>query len=457
MDAILLAAGNSTRFGANKLLYRWNGKPVYRYILDILYRGLQEHWLEHIIVVSQYEEIFEAVRTDFPGAAAVRNPAPELGISSSVRLGVEALERMTSQSAACLFAVADQPCFTGKSLKKMWECWQKHSYGILAASRQQKEGERQIGNPVIFASKYYGELKRLTGDTGGKRVLLRHMEDAGFCDIPEAELEDLDTPEELKRIRPVTEYPEQVFPFLEESGHVISLVGAGGKTTLMYTLAAAFARKGKRVVVTTTTHIRRPEDYPVVKNKKELETFLKRTLIVAAGSDAPEGKLTMSAEMTMTDYREAADIVLVEADGAKHFPCKVPAEKEPVIPEESDIVLGVVGMDALGRPLREVCFRKEKVMELLNVDAGHCMTEKDVVTILSSAYGTRKGVGGREYYIVLNKCDDRDLLERGARIQKMLKEKGNIPVVCTALHTFDRRLMFYGCKFSDYEKDRVKK
>lgn len=48
---------------------------------------------------------------------------------------------------------------------------------------------------------------------------------------------------------------EKIFPFLAEKGHVISLVGGGGKTTLMYNLAAHCARKGWRVLAATTTHI----------------------------------------------------------------------------------------------------------------------------------------------------------------------------------------------------------
>lgn len=49
-------------------------------------------------------------------------------------------------------------------------------------------------------------------------------------------------------------------------------------------------------------------------------------------------------------------MVLLEADGAKRMPCKVPAAHEPVLLPESDIVLTVAGLSALGRPLREVCF-----------------------------------------------------------------------------------------------------
>ena len=55
---------------------------------------------------------------------------------------------------------------------------------------------------------------------------------------------------------------EQMFPFLREKGHVVSLVGGGGKTTLLYALSAYCAAKGWRVLTSTTTHIRKPVNVP---------------------------------------------------------------------------------------------------------------------------------------------------------------------------------------------------
>lgn len=451
MDAILLAAGNSVRFGKNKLLYCLNGKPMYRYILEILYQQKKEHVLEHVIVVSQYEEIFSDIRTHFPEIETVKNPAPERGISGSLRLGLERLEQMTAKSEACLFAVADQPCLTAASVCKLERFWREHAWGIAAAS-----WDKQIGNPVIFAEKYYNELKALKGDTGGKQILRRHPDDVGLCEIPKCELEDVDTLREAEvwrrsgaaerrctgmygECRTETDgmvFPEERFPFLREKGHVISIVGAGGKTTLMYTLANYCAQKGRTVIVTTTTHIMRPRNYPVAENKEELICLLRGNRIVAAGTDAPGNKLKMSDQMGIDDYRKAADVVLVEADGAKHFPCKVPTETEPVIPKESDIVLGVLGMDSAGAPLEEVCFRKEKAMELLNVDARHRMTEEDLAAILISDRGTRKGVEDRAYYVILNKCGTRLRQSQGRKVQQLLFKAGINNVTCISLEQF---------------------
>lgn len=432
MDAVMLAAGSSVRFGANKLLYPLDHKPVYRYMLELLYQKQKEHRLNRLIAVSQYDEIFKDIKEHFPGVETVRNPEPEKGISGSVRLGLDRLQQKAGfqGSEACMFTVADQPGFSADSFEKMLDFWQFHDYGIVAAGfAGRPDAAPQIKNPVIFSSRYYQELQKLTGDAGGKQVVRRFLEDTGVCEIPGAELEDLDTKDALFRFQKRLAFIRE-FPFLKETGHIISIVGAGGKTTLMDTLASYYADMGRKVVVTTTTHIMLPKQYPTARNRGQLKSMLAASRITAVGADAPGGKLCLSDQMTLTDYKEAADIVLIEADGAKHFPCKVPRETEPVIPDESGIVIGVAGMDALDQPLSKVCFRKEEAMELLGVDERHLMTEEDLAEILFSEKGTRKDVGGRDYYIVLNKCDNEKTRERAGNIRKMLMKKGAQHVAC---------------------------
>lgn len=226
---------------------------------------------------------------------------------------------------------------------------------------------------------------------------------------------------------------EMYFPFIKQKKQVIAIVGAGGKTTLMYALAHYYARQEACVIITTTTHIKKPGGYPVAGNKKELLRQLAGSRIVVAGKDAPGDKLTQADSMGIADYQAAADIVLAEADGAKHFPCKVPAENEPVIPKESSVVLGVAGLDAIGRPLQEVCFRKERAMELLGKQAEDFITEQDLADILSSGWGTRKNVGDRAYYIALNKCDNERRRRQGERIQGMLAKAGIYGSACISL------------------------
>lgn len=428
IDAIILAAGNSTRFRGNKLLYPINRKPIYRHLLETIYEAKKARLLNHVIVVTQYHEIFSDIDTNFPRLQAVANPAPERGISSSIRIGLEQLAQISPQSQGCLFAVADQPGLTLESVEKLIQYWRRHDCGIAAASHN-----KESKNPVIFSSNYYEELKTLKGDQGGKKILHRHMDDVGLCQIPAAELEDIDTPEDINTPQPAAQITESDFPFIKDQKHVISIVGAGGKTTLMYTLAHWYTSHGKKVIITTTTHIKKPAAFPTADNKEQLQNLLKHHSVIAAGTDAPEGKLIWPRNTKLTDLQTIADILLIEADGARHLPCKVPAQTEPVIPKQSDIVLGVMGIDALGGRLEDICFRKEKAMELLRTHSSHIMTEKDLAEILSSPQGTRKNTENKDYYVILNKCDDREQIKQAEEIKNILKKKGIPNVIITSL------------------------
>ena len=98
-------------------------------------------------------------------------------------------------------------------------------------------------------------------------MIRRHMEDTGICRLPAAELEDLDTREALLRFQSRSLLLRE-FPFLRETGHVVSIVGAGGKTTFIDLLASCCADLGKTSVITTTTRILRPNKYPIAQTKE---------------------------------------------------------------------------------------------------------------------------------------------------------------------------------------------
>ena len=86
-----------------------------------------------------------------------------------------------------------------------------------------------------------------------------------------------------------------------------------------------------------------------------------------------------------------ADAVFLEADGAKHFPCKAPAEQEPVLLPQSDIVLAVAGLSALGHPLKECCFRLEQACMLLGIPPEACLTPELLAQLLASEQAAGNG------------------------------------------------------------------
>ena len=227
------------------------------------------------------------------------------------------------------------------------------------------------------------------------------------------------------------------FPFIKEPGHIVCLVGGGGKTSLMYKLAQHAAAAGLRVLVTTTTHIGIPRDYPVVSSFDALRAAFEKQSIVVAGFSENNHKLSQALDFDPALYAQAADLILIEADGAKNLPCKVPNATEPVIPDEADIVIGVMGMDTPGKRLADICFRKQETMAFLRADENHVMTTDDMARILTDPRGTMKGVGTKKYIIALNKCDDTHRKMLAEELRSSLTKRGCTDIFCMALKHSD--------------------
>ena len=220
---IMLAAGNSRRFGANKLLYEIDGIPMYRHVLEQLddtKKKIENSYSEYsditednndnnsdvvqlnnlyrnnitatiicnIIVITQYDAIAEAVKTK--GIPVLYNPRPEDGISSSVKIGLNA----SLDADAVLFAVSDQPWLTSETICELIHVFLNTSKGIACVSYQGK-----MGNPCIFGREYYNELLSLEGDKGGKKVIMKHLDDTQVYEIEKGrELEDIDYCESIQ-------------------------------------------------------------------------------------------------------------------------------------------------------------------------------------------------------------------------------------------------------------------
>lgn len=198
----------------------------------------------------------------------------------------------------------------------------------------------------------------------------------------------------------------------------VAFVGGGGKTSAMFALADELAGQGKQVIVTTSTHIFCPLGRTVIPAGRAdmVKRFLssgqkkgsyKSGFVVVTGQQAPEGKLMGMAPLEMEQLAGCADVLLVEADGAKGLPLKLPKAGEPALLESTDVVLGFAGLDCIGKTYGEQCFRMDLAGEIF--EGGRKEEERispeDVAHILTSDHGTRKGVKELEYRIVLNKAE----------------------------------------------------
>lgn len=214
-------------------------------------------------------------------------------------------------------------------------------------------------------------------------------------------------------------------------GHVVAVAGAGGKTTLVYRLVQEARERGMTVLVTTTTHMGAlPEAVtgPVfVEADGDPEPALRRAL-------AREGRATLLGRRVREDKREGvapervdalatvADLVVVEADGARGRSLKVPAPHEPVIPRSTTLMIVVCGLDVLGAPLDDVLVhRVELVSAATGVGVGEAVDEDTVVAALRhrAGYLSRAPRHGRTA-VFLNKVEDEEAFLAAGRLSRRL-------------------------------------
>lgn len=150
---------------------------------------------------------------------------------------------------------------------------------------------------------------------------------------------------------------------------VTSVIGSGGKTSLL----AALARElPGTVVLTTTTHILPFPNVPLVTSADadNVRTALAGSRVVCVGSQAEKNGKLVTPELGIDALASLADHVLVEADGARRLPLKAHAPWEPVVPACSGRTVLVLGASGLGRPVRERVHRPELFCELAGCAPG---------------------------------------------------------------------------------------
>ena len=144
---------------------------------------------------------------------------------------------------------------------------------------------------------------------------------------------------------------------------VTSVIGSGGKTSLL----AALARElSGTVVLTTTTHILPFAGVPLVTsaNADDVRATLAGSRVICVGSQAEKNGKLVTPELGMDVLAALADHVLVEADGSRRLPLKAHAPWEPVIPACSERTVLVLGASGLDHPVREVVHRLGRFCEL---------------------------------------------------------------------------------------------
>jgi len=191
ITALVLAAGSSVRMGKeNKLLADVNGKPMIRHVIEAI-TGSNAH---SIIVVTGHEpnKLKNALKDG--QISFVHNPDYELGLSASLKVG---LEEVPPDSDGVLICLGDMPLLTSaiiNTLIRAFDPIEGRSICIPVHGRKR-------GNPVLWDKSYFLEMAGISGDTGAKHVLEKHADQIVEVVLDDDNiLFDVDTPERLKSL-----------------------------------------------------------------------------------------------------------------------------------------------------------------------------------------------------------------------------------------------------------------
>ena len=235
-------------------------------------------------------------------------------------------------------------------------------------------------------------------------------------------------------------------PLLPGAAGVVAFVGAGGKTSALFHLARELDAEGRSVLVTATTHLAdprpepgpfrgnllfRPEmEFPWTGRQPDLDRLPCLALLVSREAEEP-GKVKGIHPTWIPSLRLSRDFVLVEADGSRLLPVKAPASYEPVLPPGADLVVGVIGLECLGRPMDgRTVHRPEIFARITGCEPGSPIGWEHLVSLARHSEGLFKGVLSATV-LLLNKADRAPFLPSPDRLGEF---GADLVLVCTLEH-----------------------
>ena len=219
---------------------------------------------------------------------------------------------------------------------------------------------------------------------------------------------------------------------------IVSIVGGGGKTTILYRLGDEIAAAGARAIVTGTTRFTPRESGvqpPAVFAGSEqglldgLQKALAEVPVAVAGTGWGNKGRIMPVEppwLRAMSVLLGVTAVIAEADGSAGRPFKAPAEHEPVVAPSTTLLLSVVGIDVLGETLvADHVHRPEIVAALAGVQLGEPVDEAAIARVLLHPLGGRKSLPpGARWIPVLNKVESEIQRSSARRIALLLLAGG---------------------------------
>jgi probable selenium-dependent hydroxylase accessory protein YqeC len=219
-------------------------------------------------------------------------------------------------------------------------------------------------------------------------------------------------------------------------GDLVALIGGGGKTNLMTKLTSELTNHKKKVLISTTTKIFAPEiperkklvltnDGNFIKNIKDVISHYQYAIL---GKEIDNRKLIGPEENIICKIKKEIqiDCIIVETDGSRGRSIKAHKDYEPVIPECSNIVIAIIGIDVIGRPINDINIHRSEIFcNLWNTKPESILTEEIASLALSNNRGYRKFIPNSSKYIVLiNKVDSEERKSSAVKLSELLFEHG---------------------------------
>lgn len=229
----------------------------------------------------------------------------------------------------------------------------------------------------------------------------------------------------------------------QKLAYILAFVGGGGKTSCIYHLAAEGVKRGKKIIVMTTTHMLSPKEHCIFLEDgrldfEQVEQKLSEDKMIIVGDKINEKKMSFVGEAAYQRLLKMADIILVEADGSRHCPIKVPASHEPVIPSKIDEIICICGLSCYAKRASNVCFRLEqarKIRENFLLEEKQMaqqsleewiIREKDIIYLMREGFlkPLRETQKNAKISMMLTQADTDKLKEIGISIFESMGEEG---------------------------------
>ncbi len=205
-------------------------------------------------------------------------------------------------------------------------------------------------------------------------------------------------------------------------GDVVTIVGAGGKTTLMFTLGEELRGEGK-VLITTTTKIYMPEtkqfDFLEIDFHKFNEHIIDKGIYIYGESVDSENKIKGLNLNLLEKQLHKFDYVLVEGDGSKKKPIKGWREDEPVVSSNTTKTVGVLSIEVVGKEINEKnIHRVDRFLDITNSNIGEVIDLEIITSLVFHEKGLFKDAKG-EKILFINKVES----HKDKMLAECLKEK----------------------------------